>query len=125
MQGESDATSDHLSYASNYREYEDYFIEDLNEDLSHYKEDEDEKLKFIDAGISDCSAWYNYLLINASKKNNALQDPENRYFIDTISLGLDYSKEPTGAVDYYHYDSLSMIELGKEFAKALLSFGIL
>ena len=43
MQGESDATSDHLSYASNYREYEDYFIEDLNEDLSHYKEDEDEK----------------------------------------------------------------------------------
>lgn len=125
MQGESDSTSDHLDYADNYQEYEDTFINDLNEDLSYYKEDEAEVFKFINAAISNSSPWFNFRKINNAKYNNCLLDEENRYYLDTIKLGLSYMMEPTNNVDLYHYDSLAMIKLGKEFANALLSFEVL
>lgn len=126
MQGESDATTDHAGYAQNYESYEDTFIKDLDEAFSYYKEDENDTIKFISAGISDCEAWYYYTTINNAKRANAAKDPSNRYFIDTIGLGLKYNTEPTVTnPDRFHYDSLSMIELGKAFANAVLSFNIL
>jgi len=125
MQGEADSTSDHLEYATYYEEYLDLFINDLNEDLSYYKETEDEVFKFVDAGISNSSPWFNYVKINNAKYKCAQKDTLNRYYLDTISLGLRFNLEPTNNVDFYHYDSLSMIELGKEFAEAMLTFGVL
>ena len=52
-------------------------------------------------------------------------DEENNYYIDTIQNQLSYDKEPDNGIDYCHYDSLAMVELGKLFANALLSFDVI
>ena len=63
--------------------------------------------------------------MNTRKKENALLDAQNNYYIDTIQNNLSYDKEPTNSIDYCHYDSLAMVELGKLFANAMLSFDVL
>jgi len=124
MQGEADATASHGDYASNYESYEDMFINDLDEAFSYYKENETDTIKFISAGISNY--WTYYVTVNNAKRANAAKDPTNRYFIDTVDLDLKYNTEPSVSnPDRYHFDSLSMIELGKAFANAILSFDIL
>ena len=116
MQGEADAdTSMHaLDYADRLR----MFISDLRSELSEYAPSEG--IRFIDGGISDSSYWPFYVTLNESKKEVAEEDPMNIY-IDTIAAKLEYDKEPKPTADLAHYDALSMIELGKLFAKAMLS----
>ena len=42
--------------------------------------------------------------------------------VDTISAGLDCTKEPEDTPDIPHYDSLSEIKLGHLFAEAVAGF---
>lgn len=119
MQGESDGGY----YANQYKNNELNFINDLREEFNYYMEEGDNKIKFISGGISPY--WANYSIINNGKKENALLDAQNNYYIDTIQNNLSYDKEPTNSIDYCHYDSLAMVELGKLFANAMLSFDVL
>ncbi len=123
MQGESDSNEEEKTAV--YGTYLDNFINDLNEDLTNYIEEGDEKIKFIDAGISESSAWTNYLRINQMKQDVQKLDEENRTYIDTIAMKLDFRKEPTSGADLFHYDSLSMVELGKAFMNAILEYNVL
>lgn len=113
MQGENDSVgSQYLSYEN----LENNLINDLQNEFDNYSSDFG--IRFIDAGISDSSCWTFYREINKAKKNNQAKDKDLRFYIDTISEKLDYSNEPSlSNVDFYHYDSLSMIKLGQLFAK--------
>ncbi|MGM9632311.1 MAG: sialate O-acetylesterase [Eubacteriales bacterium] len=115
MQGESDASG--LSF-NNYESLEANFVKDLREDLAYYKP-ADSEIGFIDAGISDLTAWTQYKVINQAKMNLASKDEYHDY-IDTIAAGLKYNAEPVGAPDVYHYDSKYMVQLGYLFAEVLL-----
>lgn len=119
MQGESDGGY----YANQYESNELNLMKDLREEFSYYVEEGDNKIKFVSGGISPY--WENYSIINQGKKNNALLDEENNYYIDTIQNQLSYDQEPDNGIDYCHYDSLAMVELGKLFANALLSFDVI
>ncbi len=116
MQGESDAERP---------DYEDYkFLEgglkrDLRDAFAEYKPDGAE-IGFIDAGISDCTAWTEYKKVNAAKLALSLEDEYHDY-IDTIAAGLPYLEEPIDEPDIYHYDCLGSIRLGHLFAEILLS----
>lgn len=116
MQGEDDSSG--LNYNS-YEELERNFVSDLRKDLSYYKP-VDGEIGFIDAGISDCTAWTQYRVINAAKAKLAEED-ENHVYIDTISAGLKYNGEPAGAPDIYHFDSSSEVLLGQLFAQELIA----
>ena len=50
------------------------------------------------------------------KADYAAEQPNRRY-IDTIAEGITTKKEPHGNVDIYHYDSDSVIKLGRLFAE--------
>lgn len=119
MQGESDAGS----VANSYKNLENNFINDVCSDLAEYNSED--TIKFIDAGISQSPVWQNYQIINNAKKANAELDPENRYYIDTILEGLTYDLEPASNPDFCHYDSLSMVELGRLFAQTIIEGAII
>lgn len=117
MQGESDSSVDKYRY---YEDLENNLINDLQQEFYDYSSDFG--IRFIDAGISDSSAWRVYKEINIAKKNNQEKDPAIRFYIDTISENLEYNKEPSlGNVDFYHYDSIAMIKLGRLFAEKYAS----
>lgn len=116
MQGESDAESENFE---DYTFLERGFICDLRNAFSSYKLDGDE-IGFIDAGISDCPVWTEYLKVNESKKNLSLEDDYHDY-IDTTAASLPYKEEPEGEVDICHYDCLGSIKLGHLFAEVLLN----
>ena len=116
MQGESDASG--LSY-NLYQALEENFVKDLRKDLAYYKPAEEE-IGFIDAGISDLTAWTQYKIVNEAKKNLSELD-DYHDFIDTIAAGLKYNAEPVGNPDPYHYDSKYMVQLGYLFADVLLA----
>lgn len=114
MQGESDSTS---IGSSVYEELENNFINDIR---NHIEKKQNDIIQFVSAGISDCPNWSQYYkFINQAKKNNVLKDSSNRYYFDTVDAKLEYMNEPTSNPDINHYDSLSMIELGKLFSKTL------
>lgn len=118
MQGESDATQDRMT--EKYEEYE----KNLFDDIYQYFEDKvEDEFHIFDAYISDCSTWKNYAAINQAKENNAAENP-NHHIIDTLSEGLEYDSEPTSGVDYFHYDSLSMIKLGQLFGEQIISYAL-
>lgn len=118
MQGESDATQDRMT--EKYEEYE----KNLFDDIYQYFEDKvEDEFHIFDAYISDCSTWKNYAAINQAKENNAAKNP-NHHIIDTQSEGLEYDSEPTSGVDYFHYDSLSMIKLGQLFGEQIISYAL-
>lgn len=119
MQGESDGGY----FANQYKSNEQNLINDLRNEFAYYTEEEDGKIKFVSGGISPY--WANYKIINDGKKENASLDPNNNYYIDTIEHNLSYDKEPTNSIDYCHYDSLAMVELGKLFANALLNSDVI
>lgn len=114
MQGESDGAS----FASFYEELEDNFINDVVNDLAQFNKED--KIKFVDAGIYDANWVPNFRLINNSKIKNANKDSENRFYFDTIKQKLEYKNEPEGNPDLCHFDSTSMIELGRLFATTLV-----
>lgn len=111
MQGEDDSSS---NFYQNYYNYETALIEDMREELNYYASPDG--IGFVDAGISDCSAWTHHVEINDAKKQLA-EDDQNHIYFGTIDEKLEYNKEPMGNPDIYHYDSSSMIKLGKVFAE--------
>ncbi len=115
MQGESDTTE---FKASRYLENQIKFAEYLRTDLSPYAEESG--IYFIDAGISNspyCEP--SYPEINEAKEAFGTLSPLNLYF-STIDLGFTVHKEPAGDPDWGHYDSLSELELGREFGKRIV-----
>ncbi len=72
--------------------------------------------QFADAGISD--VWPCYEQVNQEKQAYAGAH-ENCHYIDTLSAGLTTAHEPPEAPDLAHYDSNSIIKLGRLFAHAV------
>lgn len=116
MQGEDDSSGNNFN---SYEELERNFVNDLRKDLAYYKPANSE-IGFVDGGISDCPAWTQQKVINEAKKKLS-QENQSHIFIDTIAHGLKYNGEPAGMPDIYHYDSSSMIELGRLFAYELIA----
>lgn len=115
MQGESDTTE---FKASRYYENQVRFAQYLREDLAVYAEEQG--IYFIDAGISNspyCEPAYPE--VNRAKEEFSKLSELNLYF-STIELGFTIDKEPPGDPDWGHYDSLSELELGREFGKRIV-----
>ncbi len=115
MQGESDASGNN---ATAYYGLEKKFVQDIIEEISFYASEKG--IGFIDGGISDCPSWTHYATINDAKKKLAEENPYLHFFIDTISEGLTYDREPKENPDIYHYDALSELRLGRSFGTVLL-----
>ena len=119
MQGESDS----IGYQDDYKEAEEYFYKYLRADLNNWIYDH---FNFVDAYISTKTEWWVYADdVNAAKEQLSTEY-ENCYCIKTngedenaLNLNLKYmsGEDPE---DYAHYDSKSMILLGKEAAKFLV-----
>jgi hypothetical protein len=116
MQGESDAERENFE---DYTFLEGNLKQDLRDAFLKYKP-QGEEIAFVDAGISDCPAWIEYIKVNASKNELALADEYHDY-IDTIKESLPYGEEPYEEPDIYHYDCLGSIKLGHLFAEVLLN----
>ena len=115
MQGESDTTE---FKASRYYDNQVKLVEYLREDLAQYAEEGG--IYFIDAGISNspyCEPAYPE--VNEAKERFSELSELNLYF-STIDLGFTINKEPPGDPDWGHYDSLSELELGREFGKRIV-----
>lgn len=115
MQGESDTTE---FKASRYYENQVRFVEYLRSDLEIYSSKDG--IYFIDAGISNspyCEPAYEE--VNEAKERFAALSSLNLYF-STIDLGFTIHKEPADNPDWGHYDSLSELELGREFGKRIV-----
>lgn len=114
MQGESDAYS---FYEPHYKSRLENFVKDFRNKYNSYALDE--QINFVDAAINYHNTFVEYEKINKTKEEFANTSDYN-FFIDTLSLELEFDKEPYDNVDIYHYDSASMVELGKAFGMKLL-----
>ncbi len=115
MQGEADSLD--TTYSGVYKELEKNLVNDVQDYLSDYIY-EDEGFHFVDALISTYEGWKFRNSINKSKTENA-EENENFHIVDTSDL--TYALEPSITnADYYHFDSLSMLELGRRFANTVL-----
>jgi len=110
MQGEGDAITDErtAAYPDRYRR----MMDDFNTKYEAYLSE----CIYVDGGISPI--WKNYREVNEFKRAYA-DESDNRIFIDTIAEGLTTQNEPVGSPDIYHYDSDSVIKLGRLFAAAI------
>ncbi len=110
MQGENDAiTEEHtVAYPDRFRR----MLASFEAEFAPYLTD----CVYVDGGIS--TIWKNYREINEFKQTYAAEG-DNRVYIDTIAEGLTTHNEPDGAPDIYHYDSDSVIKLGRLFAAAI------
>ncbi len=109
MQGESDAFN--ISLVDGYMARYEAMIGDLRAKFAPYF---DADCRYIDAGINATFTLWREL---NEKKAEYARGRENYFFIDTIAEGLTTCHEPEGEVDPYHYDSDSVIKLGKLFAQ--------
>ena len=113
MQGEAD------SWETDWRiYYKDTiaFVSYLRHDLQNVSNN----IKFIDAGINEeADVWPNPKVINKAKQQFAYLSDLNIY-IDTPTMGLTTQHEPEEKPDIWHYDSLSMVQLGQAFGNALV-----
>ena len=118
MQGESDSFSE--KNAKQYGEHLSNLITDIREEFSKYSSEDG--IAFVDAYIApNPTYWVYYEGVNRGKDEVAALSALN-VLVDTISAGLDCSREPEGAPDIPHYDSLSEIKLGHLFAEEVASF---
>ncbi|MBE7078182.1 MAG: sialate O-acetylesterase [Clostridiales bacterium] len=118
MQGESDALS--VESSERYGEHLNNLITDIRENFSEYASEDG--IAFVDAYIApNPMYWVYYEGVNRGKDEVAALSAMN-VLVDTISAGLDCSKEPEGAPDIAHYDSLSEIKLGHLFAEETAAF---
>lgn len=118
MQGESDSFS--VRNANGYEKHLNNFIKDIRRKFKGYASNDG--IAFVDAYIADNPVyWVHCDLVNASKKRVADSSPVNA-LVDTISHGLTCEKEPEGAPDMAHYDSLSGLKLGNLFAEEAIKF---
>lgn len=109
MQGESDASD-----ADKTKSYIDTFNRLVDRVKKEFSDVVAPDMRIIDAGISQI--WQFYKEINEQKRSNP-----GTIYLDTIAAGLTTDKEPAGAPDIYHYDSLAMLTLGRMFADAFLN----
>lgn len=118
MQGESDSFM--IESSTEYGKHLENFIKDIRKEFSKYAAEDG--IAFIDAYIAaNPMYWVYYEGVNLGKTNVAKLSPLNA-LVDTISAGLDCSKEPEGTPDIPHYDALSEIKLGHLFAEKLSKF---
>lgn len=110
MQGESDANMEDATstYAYNY----DAFLRDIKARFYNYFD----KCLFIDAGIS--TVWERYERINEIKRKYA-EKRSDCIFLDTIAANLTTANEPRDNPDIGHYDSDSLIKLGRMFGESI------
>ena len=119
MQGESDSKAYDMSLL--YKEHELLFFNYLQEDLGDYIHDE---MMIVDAHISArCPLWTNYGIINQSKTEISSILSNHRYLTtngedDLLILNKDETGEEEG--DSAHFESLSMLELGRKAARVFL-----
>jgi hypothetical protein len=79
-------------------------------------------IAFVDAYIADNPMFWVYCdAVNKGKADVAALSPMNT-LIDTISAGLESTKEPADTPYIPHYDSLSEIKLGHLFAENIAKF---
>lgn len=110
MQGENDAVYDlQNKYFSNTEKLVSYY----RTDFKKYQND----IRFVDAKISE--VWSHYEQINEAK-TKFTNSSSNNFLIDTIELGLTTKNEPKDTPDIAHYDSISMVKLGRAFGEFLL-----
>ena len=118
MQGESDSFS--IKYGEKYEIHLKNFIKDVRNEFRKYASRDG--IAFVDAYIADSPAFWVYCdLVNASKRAVADSSSMN-VVIDTIAHGLVCDKEPEGAPDLAHYDSMSGLKLGNLFAEEAIKF---
>ena len=118
MQGESDSFSEKT--ASDYENNLKNFIDDIRKEFDAYASDDG--IAFIDAYIAENPVyWIHYATVNEAKRKVAASSDINTV-IDTVSLGLSCSDEPTDSPDLAHYDSLSQLTLGRCFAEKASGF---
>ncbi len=110
MQGESDSYE--KEHADQYIELYDAMIKSFDEEFGAYLH----SCVYIDGGIS--SLWKFHKEINDGKTKYAKENEGHRY-IDTIAAGLNGNNEPEEAPDTVHYDSDSVIKLGRMFAEQI------
>lgn len=113
MQGESDSIK--IRQARAYYKNTIKLIEYYRNDLKDFYKD---NLLFIDAGIAEIDAWPYNKVINDAKRRAASLSEYNKYF-STSEMNLTTNKEPEGSPDLAHYDSMSMLELGRKFASLI------
>jgi len=111
MQGENDSKSP--EHTAHYSEHYHNLLTDFSAVFAPYMEN----CIFADGGISQ--RWENHLAMNEVKRAYA-QSHENCRYIDTIAAGLTFQNEPEEEPDTAHYDSDSVIKLGRLFAEAIL-----
>jgi hypothetical protein len=111
MQGEGDANL--ASHAYEYYNLQTSLIAHIREKYANHASVRG--IAFIDAAISDSGMWSNYMALNYSKVLVS-RDSHLNYFVDTTKHGLTTMFENN---DYAHYDSESMILLGRLFGETL------
>ncbi len=109
MQGEADACD--AATLELYGERFDNLLRDFAETFAPYTAE----CVTVDAGISE--VWPLYREMNVLKAHCAAA--RGGVYLDTVAHGLTTKTEPEGAVDIYHYDCGSAVELGRMFAEAL------
>jgi len=118
MQGESDAIA--VDTSEDYGTHLDNLIKDVREKFADYASENG--IAFVDAYIAANPAyWVYYEAVNEGKQEVAERSYLNAV-VDTITAGLTCDKEPEGAPDMVHYDSMSQIKLGHLFAEELAAF---
>ena len=110
MQGEADACD--APFVAEYSRRFAAMISDFTAAVAPYADG----MTVVDAGIS--TIWPHYVALNEIKATYAAA--HGGVYLDTIGHGLTTAHEPEGAVDIYHYDSNSTVELGRMFARAVL-----
>ena len=118
MQGEDDSNS--VTGTNDYYENLSNMVENFRDNYEELYGVKNRGIAFVDAGISDCSAWKNYVEINNAKKEYSLSNPEKNYYFSTIDNGLEYRYDNT---DIYHFDATSELKLGELFINELLNKG--
>lgn len=111
-QGEKDSAA--KSNAMNYGPNLVQFVGDFRKAFEEYNGGKE--IAFIDAELGLNEKWTCGDIVNQHKAWFAMQG-ENNYTIATSDL--TYHNEPAEKPDVYHFDSLSMIELGRRFGAIL------
>lgn len=110
MQGESDACEEHTAFG--YIKRFDDLIKDFELEFSPYLKN----YILADGGIS--AFWKYHKEINEMKREYATR-ADGRIYVDTIEAGLETEREPLEKPDLPHYDSGSVIALGRLFEQAI------
>ena len=111
MQGEGDSVQ--FYYANGYYERAGALVKYIRELYAEYSAAEE--IPFIDATVNDSGMFASWFLVNEMKRKYAAESGNN-YLIDTVSHGLTTLHDNS---DYAHYDSLSMLLLGRLFGDRL------